>query len=350
MALCASRSDISASLSWTAPVEPSSNGLSSSFFPQFDRFSSAFAPSFAPSSSSALVPQQQQPQESFFPFLGNETSLGHCIEESDDDWLGEADEDVDMDDFERMSSSYLTILDLPMELVSKIFSYLPPKSFCAASGVCMEWRSIASSPCLWKKRCDVAWAHLMAVTVRSSNICSRITMPSALYDKKFSPRIKLLVETLGELNDTVQARLNPKCETHHRVDSYYMMTNILLSQMYDSNAILSKIESNPLAITENFDMIDLTLRRYMHQINSMFPLETAGQPQQPPSHLIKDRDARALWEKFVGKDAYYADFTWFYDQVLIPTFPELRYDHRFRNAFQFFVNFPCDDMLTTYKW
>lgn len=255
-------------------------------------------------------------------------------------------EDEDEGDFEMVSPE--TVMDLPEELVSKIFSYLSPESFSAVAAVCRSWRAIVSSPSLWRKRCDVVWSHLMAVTVRSSDICFCLAM--IVSDKKFTPRVKLLSETLHELTQTAQARLNPGRETHHPVDSYYMMTNILLSQLYDCNSILRKIEINPLAITENFDILDLTLRRYMHQIHSMFPIDTAGQPQETPSHLIEDEQARLLWEKFVGKDAYSVEFNWFYESVMIPTFPSLRDDHRFRNAFQFFVNFPCDDMLTTCKW
>ena len=170
--------------------------------------------------------------------------------------------------------------------------------------------------------------------------------------KKYQTRIKFLTETLGDLTAASRNRLENKKEAHYNVESYYMMSNVLLSQLYDSNGIVSRIRENPAAMTVNFDILDLSIRKYIRQLDSMFPVLNAGpQPHILPSHVIKDEKARYVWEKFVGKNQYHADFTEFYDNVLLSVFPQLQHDSgRFRDIFRFFVNFPRDNMITTYKW
>ena len=172
--------------------------------------------------------------------------------------------------------------------------------------------------------------------------------------KKYQTRIKFLTETLGDLTTASRNRLENKKDAHYNVESYYMMSNVLLSQLYDSNGIVQGIRENPAAMTVNFDILDLSIRKYIRQLDSMFPV-LSPEPQQLhntlPSHIIKDEKARYVWEKFVGKNQYHAKFTEFYDNVLLSVFPQLQHDSgRFRDIFRFFVNFPRDDMITTYKW
>lgn len=292
---------------------------------------------------SSSLPEPSFPVNSFVPFLGK----NNC---------GFEDEEMVEDDFEMYDSVESEEVDfslfLPEEILVRIFKYLDTKSFCAAAAVCQNWRVVAASPCLWWMRCNVLWDHLLYMSQKTSDICHQILMESHMMQKKYQTRIKFLAETLGDLTMASRNRLENKREAHYNVESYYMMSNILLSQLYDSNAIVQGIKENPAAMTVNFDILDLSIRKYIRQLDSMFPvLSPNHQSQVPPSHIIQDEKARFVWEKFVGKNEYHANFSEFYDNVLLSVFPQLQHDSgRFRDIFRFFVNFPRDDMITTYKW
>jgi len=289
------------------------------------------------------------PVNTFVPFLGK----NNCGFEDEDEVMGEDDYDL-YDSFEDAEECVDISLYLPEEILVRIFKYLDTKSFCAASSVCQNWRAVAGSPCLWWMRCDVIWNHLLYMSQKTAEICHQILLDSHLmHRKKYQTRIKFLTETLGDVMTASRNRLENKKDAHYNVESYYMMSNVLLSQLYDSNGIVQGIRENPAAMTVNFDILDISIRKYIRQLDSMFPiLSSELQPQYaPPSHIIKDEKARFVWEKFVGKNQYHAKFTEFYENVLLSVFPQLQHDSgRFRDIFQFFVNFPRDDMMTTYKW
>src|SRR5690606_27385109 len=99
-------------------------------------------------------------------------------------------------------------------------------------------------------------------------------------------------------------------------------------------------------------------RRYMSQINFMFPIPQHditwntcfNYPTEEASSIIKDPEAKYIWDHYVGKNTYYVDFTWFYDNVILRNLPYHGRDALFRCIFTFFVNFPHDNMMTPYKW
>jgi hypothetical protein len=183
------------------------------------------------------------------------------------------------------------------------------------------------------------------------------------FRRKFSTRVSLLLETLNELSDQSENRLKNNLEAHYIVDCYYHIVNVLLSQLYESYGILCRIKAHLTKITVNFDILDLSIRRYMHQLDYMFPILSPETPKPladscflPPltpddaSSIIKDESARAVWDKYVGRSVHCVNFSWFYEEVLLKRFPRFALDEVFRDTFRFFVNFPRDDMMTTYKW
>ena len=324
-------------------------------------------------------------------FLRDQIStLGNSGLENENGWddslceVNMEDDAMEVDETEECSpidsmTGQMSITRLPNEILTEIFRYLDTKSFSRAAGVCILWRQLAASPWLWWNRCNVVWDHLLFISVRSSQVCDEI-LASQLYEfvfclrekfgsdysslrKRFSTRVSLLLETLNELSQQSQTRLKNRTVAHYVVECYYHIVNVLLSQLYESYGILCRIKANISKITVNFDILDLSIRRYMHQLNYMFPILSSEVPKPladscflPPSSpddassIIKDEGARNVWDKYVGRSVHSVDFSWFYEEVLLKRFPRFALDEVFRDTFRFFVNFPRDDMMTTYKW
>ncbi|MDP2437916.1 MAG: hypothetical protein Q8P67_19410 [archaeon] len=70
---------------------------------------------------------------------------------------------------------------------------------------------------------------------------------------------------------------------------------------------------------------------------------------QTPTVLIRDSRARAAWEKHFGQVAI-VDFNLFFQQLVVGEWPAAASHHDFYTFFNFFLNFPRDNFMTTYKW
>ena len=117
--------------------------------------------------------------------------------------------------------------------------------------------------------------------------------------------------------------------------------------------MVRSIEMGRVQVTDNFDIFELTLRRYHQQVCikfnfqvlAMFPTgirETRTQYVE----VIQDPNARQLWKNSVGMEPVcsFDQFT----QIMRRTFPDL--DSCPDQVFRYFVDFPSDKMVTTYKW
>jgi hypothetical protein len=73
------------------------------------------------------------------------------------------------------------------------------------------------------------------------------------------------------------------------------------------------------AVTENFDVFELTLRRYLEQSNRLFPLEGDDRDRpDPPSSCIEDKKARQVWDRNIGADVYFTTFATFIKKASPP--------------------------------
>lgn len=69
-------------------------------------------------------------------------------------------------------------------------------------------------------------------------------------------------------------------------------------------------------MTENFDVFELTLRRYLDQTNRLFPLEGDEYDRpDPPSSFIEDKEARQVWECNIGADLFFTPYSNFIGKV-----------------------------------
>jgi len=110
--------------------------------------------------------------------------------------------------------------------------------------------------------------------------------------------------------------------------------------------IVNKINSKEAYITDSFEIFELTLRRLLEQFKKMFPL---GKPAPEPTSIIEDEKAKAVWELYAGKDKYSIPFSQFEQTIIAKEFGD-NHDEKFHQYLRFFLNFPADDIVTTYKW
>jgi len=119
-----------------------------------------------------------------------------------------------------------------------------------------------------------------------------------------------------------------------------------LARVEEILAIINKINSKEAYITDSFEIFELTLRRLLEQFKKMFPL---GIPAPEPTFIIEDEKAKAVWELYAGKDKYCIPFSQFEQTIIAKEFGD-NHDEKFHQYLRFFLNFPADDIVTTYKW
>mmetsp|Transcript_2860 Transcript_2860/g.8974 ORF Transcript_2860/g.8974 Transcript_2860/m.8974 type:complete len:819 (+) Transcript_2860:175-2631(+) len=288
---------------------------------------------------------------------------------------------------------------LPAEIILQILLRLDSQSFCRSMQVCRYFFEITQCSPAWRKRNSITWER----TVCLINSCAQITHDifNSDVEPAYERRIRFLLETLKEMQQRFLPRILAPVPNEYNVDSYHRLVGVLIHQLEQTILVTWRIRSCKAKITRNFDMLDLAIRRYADQLEIMYPLPvtetedvtltaprsyshhseltmsstndtaagvyTRGQKQKkkqqqkstepgrrgmpvPASSVIVDPDARALWDEAVGADVCIVDFPQFYDRVLVKRFPSLAGDTHFRDFFSFFVNFPRDNLLTTYKW
>jgi len=271
---------------------------------------------------------------------------------------------------------------LPPEILVMVFQLLDPISFNRVQQVCHSWRQVSLSRWLWRCRSHTKWHLIYRLTVACSDVCTKLIADAQL-PRKYTRRIGFLKETLLEVEGHCESRSTDLQRMHYNNDCYFILVDILLEQLRESLDIIHSIMEFRAPLTVNFDILDLSLRRYLRQLKAMFPIPEVSPPKSSskapssssdsdgprasplatslaplplrsipeyPSGLIADAKAREIWEARVGKDRHACHFQWFFDNVLVKEFPVIQADERFRDFFTFFVNFPRDDLLTVYKW
>jgi len=130
---------------------------------------------------------------------------------------------------------------------------------------------------------------------------------------------------------------------------YTKLLGILDKQLLETHFVLEQVISGQIYMNENFDIIELSLRRYYSDFMLMFsPLGEANQAYSRPSLIITDDKARKVWEKNVGKHVYFCSFKAFYKEVLRKE-TNLE-DKEFKRYMKYFLNFPKDDTVSVTKW
>jgi hypothetical protein len=100
-------------------------------------------------------------------------------------------------------------------------------------------------------------------------------------------------------------------------------------------------------VTTNFELVDITLQRYLQQLNLMFP---NIKPITDPCSLIIDVNARDIWKKEIGENVLRTSFDIFHDKIILKYFSDVYTDSLFLGYLRFFINFPKDNIINIVKW
>lgn len=159
------------------------------------------------------------------------------------------------------------------------------------------------------------------------------------------------------LKDTVdlfQEYLKNQSSENMRNHAYITLLNIVSDQLEQTLHMITRIVEGTTSITSNFDIFELTLRRSYSQLTQMFP--PLGQPaavSECPSLLIHDPKARKLWEDAFGPFCSLVTFDTFLKEIVVARILQGRKwenDDHFQQSLRYFLNFPVDNVVTTYKW
>lgn len=158
-------------------------------------------------------------------------------------------------------------------------------------------------------------------------------------------RLKFLKDTV----ELIVKLVNAQPQEVRLIVPFAMLVQNITSRMEDVLVTLKRIEKRESVITDNFDIFELKLRSHWEEMASLFP--PGDLAISSPWSIITDEKARDIWIKLFG-DKYYITF----DQLIQTVNTELVEDgdeeltERMVKCLRYLVNFPADDMITTYKF
>jgi len=126
---------------------------------------------------------------------------------------------------------------------------------------------------------------------------------------------------------------------------YCLLLTAFHRQLLETHEMLCKVHAGQFAITANFDIFELTLRRYLQQLQWMFPRSGCSSPVS----RLADPKARKAWESSFGT-ACYVSFNEFVRMIQEQVCATYASNEKFLQFLQYFINFPSDDIITVYKW
>lgn len=140
------------------------------------------------------------------------------------------------------------------------------------------------------------------------------------------------------------AYLSAQSQLSKAIPAYYVLLRAFIVTLEDTLSSILKIKRREGVMTDSFEVFELAIRRYLEQFGRMFPPDAVV----PPASVISDPAARALWVRHFGEDQHYVSFDLFEHAIIAREFPSQK--QKLTNFFRLFLNFPQDDLITTYKW
>eukprot|EP01104_Vermistella_antarctica_P011965 TRINITY_DN338_c0_g1_i1.p1 TRINITY_DN338_c0_g1~~TRINITY_DN338_c0_g1_i1.p1 ORF type:complete len:498 (+),score=120.75 TRINITY_DN338_c0_g1_i1:425-1918(+) len=133
---------------------------------------------------------------------------------------------------------------------------------------------------------------------------------------------------------------------------FQALVTALVDRLHQIRHMLAKIYRRESAMTTNFDVFELTLRRALDQLQWLFPV---GQlPSYKPESKIESCEAREAWIAAFGIGTYIVHFDSFVSQVIekTPSYKRLTTEEMAKALLflRYFIDFPSDDMITPYNW
>lgn len=160
------------------------------------------------------------------------------------------------------------------------------------------------------------------------------------------------VSRLRYLNDTVALIVNYySTQTSDALNhpAHNQLTTLILKRLNDLKGMLRQIRKYETPLTENFDIFELKLRGALEEIRTLFP---KNKKIPKPYEVIDEIAARKHWVDGLGENTYFVGF-----QQLLTMLESMKlfkpnvsgYSETV-SLLQYFVGYPADELITTYKW
>jgi len=226
--------------------------------------------------------------------------------------------------------------------------------------VCLAWSQAARADELWSVKCGDLITRCRQLT---SSVIRRVAALKTRYSVQASKeRLEFLQGTVQLMREYFQKQLEKEFWATFRNCKFAChMVHCVFKQLCETSDMLESLESGRFKITVNFDIFELSLRRYYEELKSMLPLSksndrgsssyTEVSVEDSRLSVLQDSESRDLWAQKIGPKCY-CHFDDFYEKLLsqIGTFKDVRDKGRFREHMKHYLNFPRDNLLTTYRF
>jgi len=235
------------------------------------------------------------------------------------------------------------------EILVAIFLLLDNDDLSAASLVNRRWCNIVDDPIIWRYRlesilhkCDTLVKVMETTTIPN-------TQNNSNYKKEIDERLRFLAFTVKDIKhymtNNSESMSVPQYINGSGLKIYTMTLGSLCTELKIGKQIIDGFSTKPM--TQNFDLMELALRRTLGQLKSMFPRD---KQIEFPSAIIEDPQAREHWERLYGKEVYYVMFDEFCKSTMRLLFTETETFYEWKDFLGYFINFPKDNIITTLKF
>lgn len=131
---------------------------------------------------------------------------------------------------------------------------------------------------------------------------------------------------------------------------YMLLIRNITTQIDEISRMIDDLLAGRFTITVNFDIFELSLRKYYEEVIALFPLICKSVNSVGPETIIRDRDARECWLSHFGNHLRVVDYGTFITQIVRPLWDKGIVTERFEAHLAHFFNFPRDNFFSIYRF
>jgi len=233
-------------------------------------------------------------------------------------------------------------------VLEAVFPFLDLRSLARASQVSLRWQEAAQEEALWSDHCERIREECRQA---AGELARRVGALLPHFGRGSRERLGFLSETAALARDVCDKQLSGGA--WRPSPGAWLSARLMRSlsrRLAEAARAAGRLDHSSHAITVNFDIFELALRRGVGEVATMLFRKKAAVPEGPGDPrlaVIRDAGARDLWqERFGAPWCRFADFCGWLEGRL-PPFLE---PQRFRDFLAYFVDFPREDLVTTYRF
>jgi hypothetical protein len=232
------------------------------------------------------------------------------------------------------------------DVLAEVFLMLPLETMRDVCLTCTSWKRVARSNIIWIRPCRRALTGLseqIHLVISLLDIVSR----RAFSEKSAYERLEFLRATVTLLQGYVSEQLErgtwgQTSDLWH----YAQLIGKITKQMRITASMLGDLNSGSFAITVNFDIFDLALRKYYEEVSVMVPIVGSSSL----ASIIHDLEALACWCEIFGNHKRVVHYEIFYERFIRRYWSETAQNERFERYMAHYFNFPRDDFFSAYRF